>query len=255
MLRLWVGGDSLSITPGESVINQAIATQVIGITRPVDGHVSTGLARPEVFNWPAYLQEVIAANKPQAMVFTVGSNDDQDLTGQNGVGPFGTAPWQDEYRRRVGGLMDEVIASKVKLFWVGIPVVKNTERYANHYRLINDIAKQEAAKRAGKVVFVDTVPVLAGPDGGYTDFLTNPDGSVVQVRAGDGIHFTRAGGDRIANAVLTAISTLYDLTSWTTTTTTVPPTTTSKPPSKKKRKTSAPTTTTMAPVAPAAVVP
>ena len=73
-----------------------------------------------------------------------------------------------------------------------------------------------------------TVPVLAGPDGGYADFQFNPDGSVVQIRAGDGIHFTRAGGDRIANAVLGAMNDLYELTSWQTdaTSTTVPPTTT-----------------------------
>ena len=229
----------------------------------MDGHVSTGLARPEVFNWPAYLQEVIAAKQPQAMVFTVGSNDDQDLTGDNGVGGFGSPAWQDEYRRRVGGLMDEVIASKIKLFWVGIPEIKNMERYDNHYRLINDIVQQEANKRPGKVVFVDTVPVLAGPDGNYADFLFNPDGSLVQVRSGDGIHFTRAGGDRIANAVLAAMSTVYDFTSWTSTTTTVPPTTlpattTSKPPTKKKpkrKKTTATTTSTTVPAAPASVTP
>ena len=228
-LRLWVGGDSLAITPGESVINAALATQAVGLTDALSGHVATGLARPEVFNWPAFLADVIATKQPDAMVLTIGSNDDQDLTGEGGVGPFGSEAWQAEYRRRVGGLMDEVTGTgKVQLFWVGIPLMRNVPRFNDHYRLINDIARTEAEKRPGKVVYVDTVPVLAGVDGGYADFQFNPDGTVVQIRAGDGIHFTRAGGDRIANVVLAAMQQLYDLTSWqneSTTTTTVPSTT------------------------------
>lgn len=234
MMRLWVGGDSLAITPGESLINQALATGVIGSTDAVDGHVATGLARPEVFNWPAYLSEVIKNQAPDTMVLTIGSNDDQALTGEGGGPSFGSQEWQDEYRRRVGGLMDLVTGdSKTTLFWVGIPLVRNGARIEG-YTLINDIARSEAAKRRGKVRFVDTFPVLADANGAYADYLLNPDGTVVQVRAGDGIHFTRAGGDRIAAAVMEAMYDTFDLTSWqtTTTTTTTPTSTTTTKPRK-----------------------
>jgi len=230
MMRLWVGGDSLAITPGESIINQALGTQVIGITDAVDGHVATGLARPEVFNWPAYLNEVISAHAPDTIVLTIGSNDDQPLTGEGGGADFGSQEWQDEYRRRVGGLMDQVTgSSKTTLYWVGIPLVRNGARI-EAYTLINEIARSEAAKRPGKVEFIDTFPVLADANGAYADYLLNPDGTVVQVRAGDGIHFTRAGGDRIAAAVMAAMYETFDLTSWQTATTTT--TTTSAPKAK-----------------------
>ena len=72
----------------------------------------------------------------------------------------------------------------------------------------------------------DIVPTLAGPDGGYADYHTNFDGTVVRIRAGDGIHFERAGADRVAAAVLAVMSQAFDLTSGaatTTTTTTAPP--------------------------------
>jgi uncharacterized protein len=223
--RLWVGGDSLSITPGQSVITQALATQVIGQLRPVDGHVATGLARPEVFNWPSYLAQVRLALDPDIMVLTIGSNDDQQMTGAGGVGPFGSPQWQDEYRRRVGGLMDAVTGrGTVTLFWVGIPQMRNVPRYETRYKLINTIIREEAEKRPDNVRYVDTAALLAGPDGGYSDYLTRLDGSVVRVRSGDGIHFERAGADRIARAVLAAMNEVFDLTSWrsepTTTTTT-----------------------------------
>ncbi|HEU5301983.1 MAG TPA: DUF459 domain-containing protein [Acidimicrobiia bacterium] len=223
-LSIYVAGDSLAQTPGESVVNQGLATGVIGLLGPVDSHVATGLARPEVFNWPAYLAGL--ASVPDALVIALGSNDDQSLTGDGGTGPFGTPEWEAEYRRRVGGLMDSVIAKGTTVFWVGIPPMRNAARFDSRYRLINDIARTEAEKRPGDAVYVDTVPVLSAPGGGYADYLGNLDGSIVQVRAGDGIHFTRAGGDRIATAVLAAMRATFDLESWQqATTTTVAPTT------------------------------
>jgi hypothetical protein len=242
---LWVGGDSLAISPGESVINQAVATQAIGILRPVDGQVATGLSRPEVFNWPAYLASVVASSAPDAMVLTIGSNDDQTMTGVGGVGPFGSPEWQAEYRRRVGGLMDAVTGTgDVTLFWVGIPQMRNVTRYETRYKLINEIFKSEAELRPGKVFFVETAALLAGPDGGYADFKIRFDGTVIRLRAGDGIHFERAGADLIAGAVLAAMHEAFDLTSWqeaaTTTTTVVPASTgatTTSSSTKKKAKT------------------
>lgn len=212
---LYVTGDSLSITPGESIINQALGTGVIGLLGPVDGHVATGLARPEVFNWPAYLADVVNRDHPDALVLTIGSNDDQSLTGEGGVGGFGSFEWIEEYRRRVGGLMDSVTGNgETTLFWVGIPPMENTERFENRYRIINDIVQQEAAKRPGKVAYVDIEPVLTPFGGGYAQYLPNDDGTVVQVRATDGIHFTREGGDRIAGQVLEKMREIFDLESW-----------------------------------------
>jgi hypothetical protein len=237
-MRLWTGGDSLSITPGESVINKAVATQVIGILRTVDGHVATGLARPEVFNWPGYLQSVVASSAPDAMVLTIGSNDDQAMTGIGGVGPFGSAEWQAEYRRRVGGLMDQVTGTgAVTLFWVGIPQMRNVTRYETRYKLINEIIRSEAELRPGKVFFIETAALLAGSDGGYADFRPRLDGTVLRLRAGDGIHFERAGADLIADSVLAAMHDAYDLTSWQTavTTTTVPAPTTTTTKTKAKK--------------------
>ena len=223
---LYVTGDSLAITPGESVINQALATQSIGILGVVDGHVGTGLARPEVFNWPAYLAEVVARDHPDAVVLTIGSNDDQTLTGDGGGEQFGTQEWKNEYARRVGGLMDAVTGNgQATLFWVGLPPMRNTERYDTRYRLINEIVQTEAARRTGKVVFVDTSTVVSPPEGGYADYLTNPDGSVVQVRTGDGIHLTREGGDRLAALIVKTMRETFDLDSWMQTTTTSPTTT------------------------------
>ena len=67
--------------------------------------------------------------------------------------------------------------------------------------------------------------MFRGPDGGYADYLGI---GGVQVRTPDGIHFTRAGGDMIADKVIKAMQDTFDLTSWektAATTTTTPATT------------------------------
>jgi hypothetical protein len=222
---VWVGGDSLSITPGESFVNLAPGTEVIDVAgNSVDGHVATGLARPEVFNWPAHMLDVIAQNDPDAVVITLGSNDDQTLTGEGGVGPFGSPEWIDEYRRRVGGMMDVITGDGTRtLFWLGAPMMRNEERSETRYRIINDIYIEEAAKRPGRVHYVDIYERFRDPNGSYTDFI---DG--VQIRTADGVHFTRAGGDQVAEAVLGEMREAFDLTSWrdATATTTAPTTST-----------------------------
>ena len=213
--RTWVGGDSLSITPGQSFVTAAPVTQVVDVVGgDVDGRVATGLARPEVFNWSQHIADVIAADDPDAMVLTIGSNDDQTLTGDGGGQQYGTAEWVDEYRRRVGGIMDQVTGDGRRvLFWLGVPPIRT--RADDRYQPINDIVREEAAKRPGRVVFVDLDQRFRGPDGGYADYLDD-----VLVRTPDGIHFSRAGGDVVAGMVLEAMGRAFDLTSWRTTTTT-----------------------------------
>jgi hypothetical protein len=209
-MTVWLGGDSLSITPGQSFVNLAPSTEVIDVVgNDVDGQVATGLARPEVFNWPAHVAEVIERDQPDALVITLGSNDDQTLTGDGGVGPFGSPEWIAEYRRRVGGMMDVVTGTgQRKLFWLGAPIMRNEERSETRYRIINDIYREEAAKRPGRVYYVDIYDRFT-ENGGYADFIGG-----VQVRTPDGVHFSREGGDQVAQMILDAMNGAYDLTSW-----------------------------------------
>ena len=141
-------------------------------------------------------------------MITLGSNDDQDLTGEGGVGPYASPEWITEYRRRVGGMMDVLTANSDRvLFWVGVPVLR--VRSEDRYNAINQIFREEAAKRPGRVVYIDLDTPFRGPDGGYADYING-----VQVRTPDGTHFNRAGGDQVAQMVIDAMNRTYDLSSW-----------------------------------------
>ncbi len=217
-LKLWVGGDSLSVTPGESIVNYAGTTEgVVAPTGPVDGQIATGLARPELLNWPEHLREATKDSGAGLVILTIGSNDDQTLTGAPGggdVGPFGSPEWEEEYRRRVGGLMDDVVGEGKTLLWIGTPPLRNFERSETRYKLINDIYRTEAAKRPGRVYYIDIYKLFLDDTGNYADYLPNINGEAVKVRADDGIHFTRAGADRVAAVVFDKLSKVRDITSW-----------------------------------------
>ena len=117
------------------------------------------------------------------------------------IDDFGTTKWRSEYRRRVGGIMDTINRAGGIVIWIGLPITR--ERRADAaLRRGQRRRGQEARKRPGKGVYLDTYGMFASDSGGFTEYLPNANGGSVKVRAGDGVHFDTAGGDMIARAVL-----------------------------------------------------
>jgi uncharacterized protein len=195
---VWVAGDSMMQTLGRSIVDQAEATGVIE-TR-LDARVSTGLTRPDYFDWFATAAQVLADDRPEAVIVTFGANDAQGIETPTGPEPFGTEAWKAEYRGRVTVMMDLLVDGGVEVYWVGQPVMRSAD-FSARMAALNEIYRDEASRRPA-VRFVDTWPILATSDGSYTAYLTADDGSTVRVRLDDGIHLTSAGADRVATAVL-----------------------------------------------------
>ena len=84
----------------------------------------------------------------------------------------------------------------------------------SRFDTINAIVLTEAEKRPGRVSYLDTYFFFAGDDGGYAQYVANAAGTLVRMRADDGVHFERAAGDLIARQVLRRLNQRYDLTSW-----------------------------------------
>jgi hypothetical protein len=216
-LRLWIAGDSLVVVPGQSILRAVGETRAIEPVGPVDGRIASGLERPDVFNWFTHVPEVVRKEKPRAVVLMFGGNDDHGFMtglaeGQE-VGPFGSASWTAEYRRRVGGIMDTVVRTSAHVVWIGLPITSDAEQ-TRRYDTINALVQSEAAKRSSRVVYLDTYFFFAGDDGGYAPFVENDSGRLVKMRADDGVHFERAAGDLIARQVLRRLNQRFDLTSW-----------------------------------------
>jgi hypothetical protein len=216
-LRLWVAGDSLVVVPGESLLRAVAGNRAVEAARKVDGQIASGLERPDVFNWFTHVREQMLMRKPRAVVVMFGGNDDHDfMTGVpegREIGSFGSASWTAEYRRRVGGIMDTVTSRDAYLIWIGLPISRDAEQTAR-YDAINAIVQKEAARRPGRVAYLDTYFYFAGDDGGFAEYIADSSGRLVKMRAGDGVHFERPAGDLIAREVLRLLNARYDLTSW-----------------------------------------
>jgi hypothetical protein len=207
---LYIAGDSDAGTFGpflETLMDQT------GMVRTVlDYKVSSGLARPDFYDWPARFAEQLPLVNPDVVVVTFGGNDGQGLSladgsfvvGQPTGEPGGDAEWRAEYGKRVGAVMDELAAENRTLIWVGIPNDDNPEVTAR-MQVQDEVVKAEAAKREG-VVMIDTWSRFSGRDGGWAEYVIDPrDGIGKDVRAGDGFHLNTTGAEILALDIAEAI--------------------------------------------------
>lgn len=215
-LKLWIAGDSLVITPGYAIRRAGGGTRVVE-TLDIDGRLATGLTRPDVFNWFSAVRSQLQELNPDVVVLAFGGNDDKAyMTGLPkgvSIGRFGDAAWRGEYRRRVGAVFDAVSRAGAHAIWLGLPRASDSS-LSQRFRIINSAVAAEARERPDGVTYLDTYTLLAGPGGGYAEYLRRPGGELVKVRASDGVHVDRAGGDIIAREVTKVLGRLYDLTSW-----------------------------------------
>ncbi len=215
-LKLWIAGDSLVVVPGQSILRAVGDRRAIEPIGDVDGRIASGLERPDVFNWFDHVPEVMRKEKPRAVVLMFGGNDDHGfMTGLpegREVGAFGSASWTAEYRRRVAAIMDTVTRGGAFLVWIGLPITDDADQ-TSRFDAINAIVQPEAAKRPGRVSYLDTYFFFA-ENGGYAQFVETDSGRLVRMRADDGVHFERAAGDLIARQILRRLNQRFDLTSW-----------------------------------------
>jgi hypothetical protein len=202
-LRLWVGGDSLAQVFGQSLVSASEAT---GVMAPkLHYEISSGLARPDFYDWPGALADDVRSQRPEVVVVLFGANDAQGLVlpDASPVPDVSDPRWTVEYRRRVGALMDQLRADGRLVVWVGQPPMRSRS-FDSRMKIVNAAYAAEAASRPW-VLYVDPARVVGDRTGRFTDLLPDASGTPVDVRQPDGIHLTRAGGDRLAAPVLALI--------------------------------------------------
>jgi lysophospholipase L1-like esterase len=197
-LKVWMAGDSLMGTFAESFAETTKSNPLFAVTNNVQ--IGTGLARPDVYDWPNAVNQELVKAKPDAVIFMFGANDDQDMQAGGHRVVRGTPAWKAEYGRRVSQLMALASSGGRQVIWLGIPAVKRP-RLNETKDTMNDVVRATASQYPG-VTFVDTGPLFDAPGGGYTTYLTGAGGQPVKVRENDGIHFTLAGANRLTPVLL-----------------------------------------------------
>jgi hypothetical protein len=210
-IKLYIAGDSDAGTFAPYL--QSLLNKTKMVTTTLDYKVSSGLARPDFFDWPAHFATELPKVDPAIVVVTFGGNDSQGLT--NGTGTFvasqptgdaaGDAAWRAEYGKRVGAAMDTLTAGGRTLIWVGIPNDNNPDVTAR-LQVQDQVVREQVAAHPG-VVFVDTWALFSGRNGGWADYVIDPrDGLGKEVRASDGFHLNQTGAEILALKINDAIN-------------------------------------------------
>lgn len=201
--RILVAGDSLSL-----FLADALRPMLAG--RPQTafasrGKVSSGLARPDFFNWEREMASLAAAHAPDTVIVMIATNDNQTLTRPDGTKvAFGRPGWDAEYARRVRRLVETARATNpsARVYWLGAPVMADPKLNAD-VAAINAVIARELAALPG-CRYIDVSRTLADPAGRYAQAKLTPDGPKA-TRTKDGVHLTPFGAKLLANAALASL--------------------------------------------------
>lgn len=198
-------GDSLSIGLGQQ-IEQALAGRS-DVRFAHLGKVSSGLANPAFFNWDVQLAAQVKAHHPDLVLIMVGANDDKPLPSGDGRSlPFGTQAWDRAYGDRLARL-HAIARSKnsfARVYFVGVPVMADKAFDAEMLHVNKVLAS--VARTLPDCSYIETRDVLADASGGFASQGRGPDGALVRLRAGDGVHVSGAGSRLLAARCLESVS-------------------------------------------------
>lgn len=166
------------------------------------GKSSSGLARPDFYDWMDIGPPLARSFGPDATVVMFGGNDCQPLRAGKGEDagwiPWGKPKWEQTYRQRIRSFCDRVAPVGTRLFWIGMPVMGHA-RLHKRVKWINTVFASEMQDRA-QSEFVDIWRTLADRKGKYTPKV-KMGGKLVRARAGDGIHLTVKGAHHLVEHV------------------------------------------------------
>lgn len=207
-LRVVVAGDSLAAGLG-TYIERVLKPSLVRVSR--QGRISTGLARPDYFNWFAAMRLIVKNFDPDLVIVMLGENDNQALRTPSGDEevPVGTFSWPSAYERRVEKLMEIATSQGARLVWVGLPNVRDAGR-VELIRRQNGLF-EDAASKVRNVAYFDTWKAYSTPSGGYTAYYRS--GNTVElIRESDGVHFNATGYTLVARAAIDLARTEFQLT-------------------------------------------
>lgn len=206
-LRVLVVGDSLMNPIGYALMRQAdvyTALQVKSITK-----ASSGLVRPDFYDWPQVIAQTIAEYHPHVTVMLFGGNEKQVMRYQGkSLQPF-SDEWNAEYAKRVDQAIEISAKAGASVIWVGLPIMRSS-KFSETARTLNAFYSAACAEWPA-AAYIDGYALFSESDGRYSAYLKNSAGENQLMRSGDGIHFTDRGGDRVAGEIVRVLLTKYRL--------------------------------------------
>ena len=176
---------------------------------------SSGFIRSDYYNWPKKLKNVFeeSQNEPYdiAVIF-LGMNDYQNFYADNGkVLVKETEDWESAYRDKIKTHLDILSANTKKVYWLGMPIVRN-KIYNAQLLYIEDLHKKIALEYSETMLQKISLSSIVPGDGvPYSDTVKTSDGKKISLMKDDGHHYTVSGGEYVMKPFLELLYKDWDL--------------------------------------------
>ena len=167
----------------------------------------TGLTRGDRLYWPREVRRIVESFKPNVLVLSIGLNDRQFIV--DGAGhhtAWGAPDWLDKYRAEIVAFLRGAAAGNEAVLFVGLPAMRDAAENADIRE--KNAMYAEAIAAFGNDHFEFVEPWKLNPASATDPFASygrDLKGRTVQIRTGDGEHFTDAGEDVVAAYLLPKI--------------------------------------------------
>ena len=198
--RLAVLGDSLA-SDLASALQRAHAEDPNLVVQERDSG-SSGFVRDDYYDWNAHLGKLLAEDAFDIAVVIIGINDRQPIGNDKAL----SDTWKAEYSARLERFLGQLRVAGKPVIWVGLPPMSKSS-YSAAMTQISSLHRLAAFSSGAE--FVDIYERFVDEDGNYSSYGPDLNGQNVQVRKSDGIHFTRAGADKLAFYVDQALKRFY----------------------------------------------
>jgi hypothetical protein len=199
-LRVLAAGDSMM-----QVLDAALARRLPGARVRSDAHVSTGITKPSMLNWPARARRTARERRPVATVVFLGANDGVGLPAPGGGGqvPCCSHAWIEAYATRARAMMRAYAREGAgRVYWLTLPAPRRAA-FAQVFDGVNAALRRAARAYPAQVRLVDTGRVFT-PGGRFRQTIRRGD-RTIDVRQADGVHLSPAGDEIAAGLVVRAM--------------------------------------------------
>jgi hypothetical protein len=149
--------------------------------------------------WLAPVERFTTRENADIAVVMFGANDRLDMREGRTTLRFRSAEWRSAYTARIDEILDRLAAARLRVLWLGNPIARS-ERYSDDMSYINDIYAEAVARHGFQ--FMPLWTIIADDAGGYTAYGKDRTGVTQRLRGTDGIHFTAAGYELIAEKIV-----------------------------------------------------
>ncbi len=202
--RLMVFGDSLAVDLAKGL--QRFYAQDENLIIIDKGVGSSGFVRDDFYDWSAALKKEIEADSFDIGVIFMGINDKQPLL----VNGKSTKPlseeWKEAYTLRLSNFLSQLANARKPTIMLGMPPMASPKYSAS---IVQISSLQRLAAFANGIEFVDIYERFANENGKYTSSGPDINGQQVLMRKSDGIHFSRAGSDKLAFFINQSLKKFY----------------------------------------------